>query len=853
MIDRKYLPIGTTLQTHIASMKGMKQFQSDEVDVFTIDQVVKSKVYVYIKLQPAAQISQIESLASRVTDVDTKNSLVVAWVEVDKLEKIASLDAVKSIRTVMPPIVRTGSVTTEGDGIHKTSDVRTTYSQSGSGIKVGIISDGVDTRSAAQATSDLPADDSGLTILSNAIGGDEGTAMLEIVHDMVPAADLYFHDLGGNFVAFNSAISDLVSAGCDVICDDVGWLTQPFYEDGTVASHVASVLSANDIIYVSAAGNAGTSHYQGDYTSLQETPLHTFSGDENSPYLYLDMEIGESVIIVLQWNDAFGSSGNDYNLFLFEATGETVVAQSVVVQDGNDDPLEVISYTAATTDDYPIVVQKTSGSTKNLEVYIYPNGCSAYSNNISPVDAIFGHPAVVGAVAVGAVRVTTPTTIESFSSQGPCTITYPASVSRSKPDIVGTDGGVITGAGGFGQLVVSDWRFYGTSASAPHISAVCAQLWAQLPGDAGDDIRDRILTTSVDLGTAGFDNVFGYGRADALAAFDTYTEPEIDVQRPASTSITDTGTDNVGSQTVGTVNLTYTIDNTAGTAPLSVTGVTASSYVNSSGFAVVTSLPLNVAAGGTGTLNVSFDVDAAGAFSLAIDIASNDADEDPYDITIEGTGVLNHVYAKIKVWLQGSYQAGGSMTTTLKTNGYIPTTSPYSDGRTVSTVPAGVTDWVFVELRTSATGSAVAQRSFFVKSNGEIVDEDGSTTDLQISGVADDDYFIVVRHRNHLAVMSTAAQALDTSPTSQYNFTTALTQYYGADADRAKEVETGVWGLNAGDGNESGIVTISDANLAITNRDDVGYHISDYNLSGIVTISDANLAIANRDANTNVN
>jgi len=115
-------------------------------------------------------------------------------------------------------------------------------------------------------------------------------------------------------------------------------------------------------------------------------------------------------------------------------------------------------------------------------------------------------------------------------------------------------------------------------------------------------------------------------------------DPEMDVQRPAGTSIADGGTDNVGNQTVGIVNLTYAIDNTAGTAELNVTGVTASNYVNSSGFSVGTALPLNVAAGGTAILDVSFNVDAADAFSLEMDIANNDANENPYDIMISGTG-----------------------------------------------------------------------------------------------------------------------------------------------------------------------------------------------------------------------
>jgi len=85
--------------------------------------------------------------------------------------------------------VNIGSVTTEGDVIHKTANVRSTYGNTGAGMKIGIISDGVDHLAASIASGDLPAD---TTVLSNTLGGDEGTAMLEIVHDMVPDAKLYF-------------------------------------------------------------------------------------------------------------------------------------------------------------------------------------------------------------------------------------------------------------------------------------------------------------------------------------------------------------------------------------------------------------------------------------------------------------------------------------------------------------------------------------------------------------------------------------------------------------------------------------------------------------------------------------
>jgi hypothetical protein len=195
-------------------------------------------VYIYIYLKSAQDIFSIDSMVVNVTDRDQKNRCVAAWVEVKKLESLAALDRIRGISSVIPPIVEIGLVTTEGDRIHRSNLVRSSWGQYGAGTKVGIISDGVNTRAASQATGDLPADGAGLTVLSDVVGGDEGTAMLEIVHDIVPNTNLYFHDCGNNTIQFNTAIDDLATAGCNVICDDIGWIDQPFFEDGSVASHL---------------------------------------------------------------------------------------------------------------------------------------------------------------------------------------------------------------------------------------------------------------------------------------------------------------------------------------------------------------------------------------------------------------------------------------------------------------------------------------------------------------------------------------------------------------------------------------------------------------------------------------
>ena len=147
----------------------------------------------------------------------------------------------------------------------------------------GVISDGVDHWSSARATGDLPAD---LTVLRNEVGGDEGTAMLEIVHDIAPNASLVFHDCGWNVLEFNQAIDALADAGCRVIVDDIGWTDEPFFEDGVVAARAADAVSRRGVVYISAAGNDAGLHYQGlfqaDGAGVDGRSWHDFSSGATS-------------------------------------------------------------------------------------------------------------------------------------------------------------------------------------------------------------------------------------------------------------------------------------------------------------------------------------------------------------------------------------------------------------------------------------------------------------------------------------------------------------------------------------------------------------------------------------------
>ncbi len=123
-----------------------------------------------------------------------------------------------------------GSKTSEGDLTHRAFDARMAFGVNGSGIRIGVLSDGASSLAASQALGDLPPD---VTVLPGQIGGgDEGTAMMEIVHDLAPGAKLYFATAFNGIASFAQNIRDLRAAGCDIIIDDVFYFDENPFVDG---------------------------------------------------------------------------------------------------------------------------------------------------------------------------------------------------------------------------------------------------------------------------------------------------------------------------------------------------------------------------------------------------------------------------------------------------------------------------------------------------------------------------------------------------------------------------------------------------------------------------------------------
>jgi hypothetical protein len=245
-------------------------------------------------------------------------------------------------------------------------------------------------------------------------------------------------------------------------------------------------------------------------------------------------------------------------------------------------------------------------------------------------------------------------------------------------------------------------------------------------------------------------------------------------------------------------------------------------------------------------------------------------------LTIQGPGhvtvqsnIVPQTVVNAKVILEGAFD---TTTTSMSTRllGVLPTAQPYNtppwnyagNGHEIvyGGLPSGdIVDWVLVELRIgTAASTKIGTRAAFLLRNGSIVDMNGSSQVnfgpdyLGSRSVDPGSYYVVVRHRNHLPVMSAGPVAISANSSALYDFTTAQTKAYGTNP--MKLLPRGsVYGMYVGDANGDGSVTISDRVLWKTqNGGSPGYLSADFNLSGDVTISDRVLWKSNNGSGTQV-
>ena len=388
-------------------------------------------------------------------------------------------------------------------------------------------------------------------------GIDEGRAMLQIVHDIAPDAKLAFRTGIRSSGDFAKGIKELQLDTCDIIVDDLTYITEPFFQDGQVANAVDYVTSQG-VSYFTAAGNFGNKSYEGTFAPAPAPPgitgvAHSYSGTD----IFQKITLGPGTYtIVLQWDDPIYSLGqmqtgaiNDLDFYLTTDAGTTLFGFNR--NNLGIDPVEVLPFTVLEESTTNIMIIRAAGITNVNFKFIVFRGDKLVFNEYNPngSSTIVGQANAKGAMTVGAVLYSNtaafgykrpadagPFTVASFSSIGGNPI---QGEDRHKPDFIAPNGGNTTVELG-GLDVDLDlpagkdnfYNFFGTSASAPHAAGVAALLMEARSkfynGEkyTPEEMRQVLKASALNMHEAGPDVKSGAGFIQANAALLTIAAPK---------------------------------------------------------------------------------------------------------------------------------------------------------------------------------------------------------------------------------------------------------------------------------------------------------------------------------------
>jgi subtilisin-like proprotein convertase family protein len=543
-----------------------------------------------------ATVTAIGVLGGEVVSTTAARTSARAWVPLVNMEALAASPAVKSIRPALqastaraePPrglakaepatraervaavqraIAQTagrlaplpapgaepnaGSVTSEGRAGHAVDRARRWFNTTGAGIKVGVLSDSDDWKENAISTGDLGADTVTIPGQDGRPGSGEGTAMMEIVHDVAPGAQLFFASAFNGPESFAENIRSLrFTYGCDVIIDDVIYYFESPYEDDIIAQAVNDV-TADGALYFSSAGNGGNANdgtsgtWEGDFApggALATLPsgytVHDFGGGVISNRI----EVGGGPLY-LHWSDPgtldAPASSNDYDLFVLDQDLRNVAVASTDIQDGTGLPFEFLGYNIPAN--YRVVVARKPGAARRAIRVVHSGG----ELGLATAGSTYGHNSARNAVGAAAVDVAEagggefvagPTTpVELYSSDGARRVFYNADNSlirggatfaseggelRRHPDLAGADGVGTTLPSGSGLN-----PFFGTSAAAPHLGAIAALIRAAMPRATTRQIKQAMTSSALDIEASGLDRDTGSGIASAFRSLQAIGAP----------------------------------------------------------------------------------------------------------------------------------------------------------------------------------------------------------------------------------------------------------------------------------------------------------------------------------------
>lgn len=386
----------------------------------------------------------------------------------------------------------------------------------------------------------------GETAFAANIGALAGDGAKVIADDVAYFGEPFFQD-GPVAVAVNEAVASGVSyfsaAGNDNLIDAGGrdiasWEAPEFRDAGECP---AALVELSEEVELAEAGK-GVLFPQGLHPShcMDFNPKPGKAQKDES--FGITVEAGQELALDLQWAEPWNGVGTDLDAFLLDESGNVLTVEGApvaAIEDnvgGSQRPFEFLSWeNEGPAQEVRLVINRFDGppgSDPRLKFALLENGRgvseteyrqSSLGDVVGPT--VFGHAGTAAAITAGAVRYDNAGAPERFSSRGPVKhyfgpVIGPAPAAATgeqviaKPDLAATDGGVNTF---FGVPAAGLWRFFGTSAAAPHAAAVAALARQANPGASAAQVRAVLGATARPVGAFGAPAV-GAGLVDAYGA-----------------------------------------------------------------------------------------------------------------------------------------------------------------------------------------------------------------------------------------------------------------------------------------------------------------------------------------------
>jgi len=431
------------------------------------------------------------------------------------------------------------TVTSEADSILHMDQLRAAGIR-GANVRVGVISTGVADLASYQAAGVLPES---LYVSQNTPGKrDEGSWMLELVHQHAPDAMLGFCD--GLDLDFDGCIKDLAeNFHADVIVDDILFSGQ-FYPD-TTAEVVGQLEAGNErLVFIHLSGNEQQGGYwQGPFAATQAQLAGAMatvldfgiaSGTSSDLFNAVTVPAAAHLILILNWNDPpHGAANHALSAYLLDDNLQLLDRASA-----QSDPTLRLDYTntSGSAQVVRLAVTLDVGTASALAVQVSESNltCNIKCQPLAHATAGLAGGTVgdfADALVIGATTADAPLELEPWSNRGPFRIDFVASPNASapdgfdysrlttslevaKPDLVAPACVTVPFSDG---AVLANSTFCGTSAAVPAIAGAAALL------ESAGFNRSRVLKalrgTAIPLGASAWDPGYGFGLANAYAAW----------------------------------------------------------------------------------------------------------------------------------------------------------------------------------------------------------------------------------------------------------------------------------------------------------------------------------------------